>query len=422
MPITYVGVGTAKSSSGGSTGSLTPTLPSGLQVGDLVLIYCTGRGINYVFTSPNYTQKWSLDHASSAVNTIVLLYKTYAAGDADPVVSWTGGATNATVVMQVCAFRGVHPTPFDVQGATSSCASQQNIGAITGITTGASGKCVIVFGHKAGDWTSVATLSGDGLTWNEIGEPDSTSGTDAGMVWDYAISASGEITIAAKTFTVTGGEAQYGMGVMQSLNEAAPSPPTFGKTTIGASSAGKETNYMHGCKFALTEAGDVTKITAYIGKEAASGGVRAVIYDDNAGNPNNLKAVSAEVTIPFAPPSWVDFVLSVSLVAGVYHLCLWNSPTGGDLAWSYDAGATNQAFGAANTYHATNPPADPCNSPEWREDREFSIYATYIPAVTGWRELQYLTEPPTPGAFNKLKYASEPPVPAAWNKLLYEGE
>jgi len=42
--------------------------------------------------------------------------------------------------------------------------------------------------------------------------------------------------------------------------------------------------------------------------------------------------------------------------------------------------------------------------------------------ITGWRKLQYLTEPPTIGAFNKLKYASEPPVPAAWNKLLYEGE
>lgn len=42
--------------------------------------------------------------------------------------------------------------------------------------------------------------------------------------------------------------------------------------------------------------------------------------------------------------------------------------------------------------------------------------------VVGWRKLQYLSEPPTPGAFNKLKYASEPPVPGAWNKLLYEGE
>lgn len=42
--------------------------------------------------------------------------------------------------------------------------------------------------------------------------------------------------------------------------------------------------------------------------------------------------------------------------------------------------------------------------------------------LTGFRKLQYFTEPPTTGAFNKLKFASEPPVPGAWNKLLYEGE
>ena len=230
MAITFVGAGTAASSSGGSTGSLTPTLPSGLQDNDLVLIYCTGRGINYVFTSPNYTQKWSLDHSSSTVNTIVLLYKKYATGDANPVVSWTGGAANATVIMQVCAFHGVDlTTPFNVQGATSSCVSQQNIGAITGITTGASGKCTIVFGHKAGDWTTpngVATLTGDSLTWYEIGEPTSKLGTDAGAVWDYAIH-NGSQAIANKTFTVTGGEAQYGMGVMQSLNEAGAAPKTI---------------------------------------------------------------------------------------------------------------------------------------------------------------------------------------------------
>jgi len=46
-----------------------------------------------------------------------------------------------------------------------------------------------------------------------------------------------------------------------------------------------------------------------------------------------------------------------------------------------------------------------------------------LPApITGWRKLQYFTEPPTADTFNKLKYVSEPPVPGAWNKLAYEGE
>jgi len=42
--------------------------------------------------------------------------------------------------------------------------------------------------------------------------------------------------------------------------------------------------------------------------------------------------------------------------------------------------------------------------------------------ITGWRKLQYYTEPPTAGTFNKLRFASEPPVASAWNRLLYDGE
>jgi hypothetical protein len=262
VPITFVGVGTAAAK---NNVSVTPTLPSGLQVGDLMLCFASARGNGTLGTPTGWTQKWQLAHASSGINNAALFYRFYQAGDGDPTVTYTGGASGHTVIAQVCAFRGVDPAnPFDVQGATSSNASQANIGPISGITTGANGKCVIVFGHRADDWTSVATLSGDGLTWNEIGEPDSTLGNDAGEVWDYAISTTGSITITNKTFTVTGGSANTGMGVMQSLNE--------------------------------------------------------------------------EVIL------------------------------------------------------------------------------------TGWRKLQYFSEPPTVGQFNKLKFASEPPVPSAFNKLLYEGE
>ena len=262
VPITFVGVGTAAAK---NNASVTPTLPSGLQADDLMLCFASARGNGTLGTPTGWTQKWQLAHASSGINNAALFYRFYQAGDGDPTVTYTGGAFGHTVIAQVCAFRGVDPAnPFDVQGATSSNASQVNIGPISGITTGANGKCVIVFGHRADDCTSVAALSGDGLTWNEIGEPDSTLGDDAGEVWDYAISTTGSITITNKTFTVTGGSANRGMGVMQSLNE--------------------------------------------------------------------------EVIL------------------------------------------------------------------------------------TGWRKLQYFSEPPTVGQFNKLRFASEPPVPSAFNKLLYEGE
>ena len=52
----------------------------------------------------------------------------------------------------------------------------------------------------------------------------------------------------------------------------------------------------------------------------------------------------------------------------------------------------------------------------------FSINITPVAPTTGWRKLQYFSEPPTSGNFNKLRYASEPPVSGAFNKVLYDGE
>lgn len=55
----------------------------------------------------------------------------------------------------------------------------------------------------------------------------------------------------------------------------------------------------------------------------------------------------------------------------------------------------------------------------------YNVYYDYLSLVappTGFKKLQYFSEPPTVGQFNKLRFASEPPVPSAFNKLLYEGE
>jgi hypothetical protein len=219
--ISYVGAGTA--ASGDNPATLTPTLPSGLQTNDLMLIYASARGGGTLGVSTSgWSQRWQLSHTSSGINKIALFYKFYSAGDGNPTVTYSGGSFGHTVIAQVSAFRGVNTTsPFDVQGATWSGSSGANIGPITGITTGSTGKCILVFGHRADDWTSVATLTGDSITWAEIGEPDSTSGNDAGEVWDYAL-CNPATTVTAKTFTVTGGSSQTRLGVMQSLNALNP--------------------------------------------------------------------------------------------------------------------------------------------------------------------------------------------------------
>ena len=216
MALTYVGVGTAAA---GNNASLTPALPSGWAVDDLLLVYVSSRG-NGTWTAPTgWTQIFQVAHSSSGINKIACFYKFAVSDEVAPAMTYSGGASGQTTLAQVCAFRGSIPnSPVDILGSASSNSSATNIGPISGITTTSGNGVIIVFGHRADDWTSVATLSGDSLTWVEIGEPDTTSGNDAGQVWDYALFSS-NVTVTSKTFTVSGGSAQTGLGIMLSIAE-----------------------------------------------------------------------------------------------------------------------------------------------------------------------------------------------------------
>ena len=59
----------------------------------------------------------------------------------------------------------------------------------------------MLFGWKQDDWTSVATVSG----FTEIDEPDTTTGDDQGIVWDYRIDTTPDLVTPGASFVVTGG-------------------------------------------------------------------------------------------------------------------------------------------------------------------------------------------------------------------------
>lgn len=150
----------------------------------------------------------------------------YQTGQGNPTVNNNSGGAQSTVIAQIAAFSGTHATtPIDVIGSVLS-STGSDIGPIPAITPGYADGAVVVFGDRSDDWTSVATLSGDSLTWNEIGEPDSTSGADGGMVWDYAL-YSAIPTLTDKTFTVTGGLSDITHGLMFSIR-----PPDVAFTGI----------------------------------------------------------------------------------------------------------------------------------------------------------------------------------------------
>lgn len=212
---TFVAAGTSSTGNGAAP---TPALPAGLQLGDymLAVVYSRESTDGTIAISRGWKE---LYNARSSGGILAIWGRAYQTGDAAPTFTLTGHAAGDDVIGQIAAWRHVNlARPIGVKGTLDTNASAQNIGAISGITLGAKG-LLIVIGGKQDDWTSVATLSQTGMTFAEIGEPDTTTGNDAGLVWDYAtVDAGTELAISSKTFIVTGGAAAAGLGVMFSLN------------------------------------------------------------------------------------------------------------------------------------------------------------------------------------------------------------
>ena len=231
MAISFVGAGAGVAA---NNATVTPALPSGIQAGDLLLCLAYTRSSTGSLSGPS---GWStLTSGNNATGgKFALYYKKAAGGDANPSVAVTLGSNGDTIIAQCAAFRGADAdAPSDVIGTLYQSGSNvQNIGPISGITPGVADTLILVVGGKTDDWTSVATLSGDSLTWAEIGEPSSTLGSDAGMVWDYAIE-SGTVAVTSKTFTVTGGVAALPVGRMLSIKPASSSTPKAGTDASGA--------------------------------------------------------------------------------------------------------------------------------------------------------------------------------------------
>jgi hypothetical protein len=204
-PISFVGAGTAAAA---SSGTVTPTLPSPLQAGDLLLVFASTRnsGTGTVDTPSGYTSLVSSGNVS-------VFGKIAGTAEADPAISFTAGSANETTIAQACAFRGTHQDIDSVllNSATQLNSSAANVG-YPALTVASNNCAVVVAGWKQDDWTSVATLSG----LSEIEEKFSTAGNDAAQVWDYVIQSTAA-NISASSFTVTGGTSQISRGLTFAL-------------------------------------------------------------------------------------------------------------------------------------------------------------------------------------------------------------
>jgi hypothetical protein len=225
MAITFVGAGTFAETNNNDN---TPTLHASTAENDLIIGVGLIRGLN---TDDNagtinsfgsgYTEIANFTHSTGSPKPRLAVYgKIAGAAEGNPTFDITGLATGNTVISNVYTFRGIDLSDFlDVTGSASENAAAEDIGAISGITALASDGLIVVVGGRTDDFTSVADLTGDSLTWAEAGEVISTLGQDAGFVVGYAIYSGSGPTVTNKTFDVTGGSGK-GLGIMFSVNPA----------------------------------------------------------------------------------------------------------------------------------------------------------------------------------------------------------
>jgi hypothetical protein len=207
----------------GTNGNPNPVAPSPIAAGDIIFVVIGWRGSTTTMTATGFTEVSGSPWRTSTDREIRVLWKVADGTEDGTTIAFTktGGGTNQTFISQVIVVPGAdNTTPVNVVSTPSAIAATQNIGPITGLTPTTAGSAVMVIGFKIDDWTSVATLSGDGLTWSELVDAFSISGNDAGLVVDWATGwTSGAIT--SKTFTVTGGTALASFGLMLAVQPAA---------------------------------------------------------------------------------------------------------------------------------------------------------------------------------------------------------
>lgn len=200
--VTKVGVGAAATA---DWAQINPALPAGLQVGDLMLLLATTR--DTTAGSVNVPAGWT---SLAVEQNLRLMGRVYQAGDTAPAVTFSGGAAGDDCIGQIIAFRNA------VLDITASAfllnASAQNV-TYPSLTVPKDGQLVLIGGMKQDDWTSVDTLA----FCEEIGEPVSIAGNDAGLVWDWTWQGSAS-NIGQSTFTVTGGAAAASRGIVATVD------------------------------------------------------------------------------------------------------------------------------------------------------------------------------------------------------------
>jgi hypothetical protein len=184
-------------------GTVVPALPVPNTVGDLLLSIA---GIHNDGGSPNIPTDYT---AILTTNGTRMSGKVHDGTETAPSQSFSGGAagdTTGAAMVRIPYVRTSLPGLGSVGFGTSNNASQQNITSaplspapnVNGDPV--DGSCVVVYGYKEDDWTSVLAPAG----FTELVDASSILGDDAGLTIAYMIQET-SANIPSGVFTVTGG-------------------------------------------------------------------------------------------------------------------------------------------------------------------------------------------------------------------------
>lgn len=208
MAVTIVGTSTPAEH---ATGALVLSLPAGWRPRDSLYAWVFSRVPSPIVAPGGWTQ---LFLAAASNRRLAAFYKKATAGETTAAFTCGSGVCVGAITALRSTRGGYEITNVEATAPTYTAAAVQDIGAIgkpTAIGTAPAVGAVVFLGAKIDDWTEAATLSGDSLTWTELVDYPTTTGSDCGLVVDIGTFTSTP-TLTNKTFTITGGTAADAVG------------------------------------------------------------------------------------------------------------------------------------------------------------------------------------------------------------------
>lgn len=201
IPISFVAAGTG---SAANNGNVTPGIPAGMQVGDVMFLHASIRVNGGTVNTPSgWNALENYGHVSSAL-THAIFWRAWQSGDAAPTVTFTGGSAGSTTLGMIYGFRGLPTASITEEVVTnqSNAASSTNLD-FPSVTTSTDGCLVMAFGHRLDDSTGAPEITAP-ANWTLGGTIDSTLGTDAlqSMVF-RVLSPAGASGVNAMTVNAT---------------------------------------------------------------------------------------------------------------------------------------------------------------------------------------------------------------------------